>query len=181
MKSWIKISILILIFFCFTATPLLAMGIIGGGGHGGGLGVWSGCGWLRVVSAGVSGVTGNDEGRGSRVGIRGLEVTCRQMSDRWGLKAGVPERLGGGVAQDGEHTGDDLVVTGGAAGVGHSAPLVGAEGACVSGVGAAPGTRADLADSVHRQVLGHRRLHQGQPSSLNSRCAYTRPGARLSG
>ena len=36
MKSWIKISILILIFFCFTATPLLAMGIIGGGGHGGG-------------------------------------------------------------------------------------------------------------------------------------------------
>jgi len=38
MKSWIKISIMILIFFCLTATPLLAMGIIGGGGHGGGHG-----------------------------------------------------------------------------------------------------------------------------------------------
>ena len=36
MKSWIKISLLVVIFFCLTITPLLAMGIIGGGGHGGG-------------------------------------------------------------------------------------------------------------------------------------------------
>lgn len=36
MKSWIKIILLVLVFFCLTATPLLAMGVIGGGGHGGG-------------------------------------------------------------------------------------------------------------------------------------------------
>jgi len=36
MRIWTKISLLFLIIFCMTATPLLAMGIIGGGGHGGG-------------------------------------------------------------------------------------------------------------------------------------------------
>ena len=36
MRIWTKLSLLILIILCITATPLLAMGIIGGGGHGGG-------------------------------------------------------------------------------------------------------------------------------------------------